>query len=126
MDSETSEVNVVVFPCDDFFKFSERLIYSPDTGEFCWKSGVNVGRKAGYANRYTHRTERRYWCINVLGKKFKGHRVAWLLMTGHWPKNLIDHIDGDGLNNRFENLRDVDQFVNMRNETNKNKKIRHN
>ena len=40
------------------------------------------------------------------------HRMVWLLNTGEWPKKTIDHINGDTLDNRFENLRDCTQEVN--------------
>jgi len=45
------------------------------------------------------------------------HRVAWLYITGEWPRFYIDHIDGDKTNNRFSNLRDVDHGVNAQNLT---------
>jgi hypothetical protein len=38
-------------------------------------------------------------------------------MHGEFPTYQIDHIDGDGLNNRLENLRDVTQLENLRNMT---------
>lgn len=44
------------------------------------------------------------------------HRVAWAFVTGVWPGDQIDHIDGDKTNNRFANLRDVSQTVNMQNQ----------
>ncbi|WP_425359496.1 HNH endonuclease signature motif containing protein [Borborobacter arsenicus] len=44
----------------------------------------------------------------------KIHRIIWFLEKGCWP-DVIDHIDGDGLNNRIDNLRDVSQAENMRN-----------
>ena len=34
---------------------------------------------------------------------------------GYWPNNEIDHIDGDRLNNRIDNLRDVKKSINMKN-----------
>jgi len=40
------------------------------------------------------------------------HRLAVLYMTGSWPENLVDHADGDGLNNRWPNLRDADKSQN--------------
>lgn len=43
------------------------------------------------------------------------HRVAWLWMTGEWPDGDIDHIDGDGHNNRWSNLRCVSRSVNALN-----------
>lgn len=36
-------------------------------------------------------------------------------MTGGWPRFTIDHINGDGSDNRWANLRDVPLFVNQQN-----------
>ena len=36
-------------------------------------------------------------------------------MTGFWPVNHIDHIDGNRLNNKFTNLRDVTRSENLHN-----------
>ena len=36
-------------------------------------------------------------------------------MTGGWPNQTIDHIDGDPTNNKWDNLRDVSQQTNNRN-----------
>lgn len=56
-----------------------------------------------------------YLGIHFFKKKFQAHRLAWLLHHGSWPKNLIDHIDGDTTNNRMSNLRDVSTQQNMQN-----------
>jgi hypothetical protein len=37
-------------------------------------------------------------------------------MTGEWPKTLIDHRDGDGLNNRWLNLRCATYKINNQNQ----------
>ena len=43
------------------------------------------------------------------------HRIVWFLSYGKWPEGLIDHMDGNGLNNRLDNLRDVTSTNNGRN-----------
>lgn len=50
------------------------------------------------------------------GKPLLAHRVVWFLAHGEWP-SVIDHIDGDGFNNRLDNLRNVTQQVNMHNQS---------
>lgn len=60
-------------------------------------------------------TERGYIRIKVGGKIFMAHRIAWLLSTGRWPKNQIDHINGKRSDNRLINLREATQSENTRN-----------
>lgn len=38
-----------------------------------------------------------------------------MYVTGEWPEINVDHRDGDPSNNRFSNLRDVAQQVNVQN-----------
>lgn len=56
-----------------------------------------------------------YFVGTLLGGHARAHRVIWVWMTGKWPEREIDHIDGDGLNNRWANLRDVAHHVNGQN-----------
>ena len=53
-----------------------------------------------------------YLSVNILGRLYIGHRVIFAMCHGHWPKNQIDHFDGDRTNNRIENLRDVTSQTN--------------
>ncbi len=56
-----------------------------------------------------------YLILKVKGRQYKAHRIAWLLGTGVYPINVIDHLDGDVANNRLNNLRDVSVLVNNHN-----------
>jgi hypothetical protein len=44
-----------------------------------------------------------------------GHRVAWYLYHGEWPKDQIDHVDHDATNNKIKNLRAATQSENNMN-----------
>lgn len=49
-------------------------------------------------------------------KMFYAHRIIWAMQTGSWPKNEIDHVNGNPTDNRIENLRDVPHKINLRNQ----------
>lgn len=48
------------------------------------------------------------------GKLLRAHRVIWYLTYGTVPE-LLDHIDGDRLNNSLDNLREVTSIQNSHN-----------
>jgi len=97
----------------------EYFNYSPLTGQVTWKKkrpgrASKVGEEAGTVS--THRLGCSYRALTLFQKKLYAHRVAWLLTYGEIPEGLcIDHIDGDGLNNRLENLRVATLSDNQRN-----------
>lgn len=87
----------------------ELLTYEPDTGDFYWKRN---GKKAGCIN--SHPTQG-YAQIYVAGKRYRAHRLAWLMTYGMWPAHEIDHINGKRADNRICNLREVTSSQNKAN-----------
>lgn len=88
------------------------LRYEPETGQFYWSEwwdGRLAGKCAGTVTLNGYRQ------IHLSGQYYLAHRLAWFYVHGQWPKNYIDHINNDKLDNRIANLRDTTQKVNMRN-----------
>lgn len=82
----------------------QALRYDPETGLFYWLQdrGSNVRRKGDVAGKPRRRGYSQIWINN---QPYNSHRLAFLYMTGNWPK-VVDHIDGDITNNRWNNLRE--------------------
>lgn len=70
--------------------------YNPETGLF---HRMDDGTVCGYINAFGYR------CLNVAGRPYRAHRLAWFYMTGVMPTVYIDHINGEKADNRFYNLR---------------------
>lgn len=91
----------------------EALDYDCATGEFTWKIApsrkIRIGQRAGCKDGHG------YLLIGLYGEHYLAHRLAWFYTYKVWPNNKVDHKDGDGLNNRGDNLRDVSDKVNSEN-----------
>ena len=55
-----------------------------------------------------------YIQVSYKGKVYRGHRIIFLLVHGYLPK-ILDHINGDRLDNRIENLRPANECRNSQN-----------
>ena len=55
-----------------------------------------------------------YGRVGVLGMSAQEHHIVWYLHTGDWPKQPLDHIDGNGFNNHPDNLRPSTNKENQR------------
>ncbi|HMG15799.1 MAG TPA: HNH endonuclease [Saprospiraceae bacterium] len=94
-------------------RLKELLHYNSETGLFTRKVSLNnkvrIGDVAGCYNLSG------YVDIRVDVKKYKAHRLAFLYMLGRWPYDEGEHKDGDGYNNKWDNLRDATHAQNMKN-----------
>lgn len=109
---------------------AEYITYNPETGKCYWKPRPSskfrgahtrdakavarwwnsrfAGKEAG-SKQNTHLT------VRIEGKDYFLHRVIWALVTGKDLVGDIDHINGDGYDNRLRNLREVGVRENTRN-----------
>jgi len=102
------------------------LRYEPDTGKLFWRertplSEPNDKKRKIFNTQFVGKealtTKLQQGCLMGSVKKTKvyAHRVIWAIVYGEWPKEVIDHIDGDPSNNRLNNLRHVPQVINTMN-----------
>lgn len=87
------------------------LDYIPATGMFWWRHRPEARKE--WNTRYAGQPAGSqmpvgYIQIMVLSRFYLAHRLAFLWMTGAWPRSEeVDHIDGDHANNAWRNLREV-------------------
>lgn len=105
----------------------ELFDYNPETGKFLWKArplshfvsqrgcstwnAQHAGREA-----FITKNSNGYLMASVDKRRIKAHRAAWAIHHGEWTHELIDHINGDPLDNRVVNLRLASPADNSRNQ----------
>lgn len=91
----------------------DALEYNAETDELFWKlarGNKKAGSKAGVING------KGYLCVQLGGKNYLAHRLIWIMVYGIEPADQIDHINGNKIDNRLCNLRDVTNRQNQYNQ----------
>jgi hypothetical protein len=109
----------------DEVEILEMLSFNKITGEFFWikpnkhhrdLTNTLAGCPAAKNNKY-------YWVIQINGKKYKRGHLVYFLTHGEWPKPCLDHINGNSLDDRPENLRKATITENAWNHKNRKRRI---
>ena len=104
----------------------EFLRYEPETGKLFWrkrdvrwfktkKSCKSWNAAFSCKEAFTSTDNVGYRQGAILGQVLRAHRVIWLIHSGEWPENEVDHINGIRSDNRISNLRSVTAKENMQN-----------
>ena len=83
-------------------KLRRIISYDANSGAFKWLARfrrVQLNRRPGTV------TSQGYRRVGIRGRVYEEHRIAFALMTGHWPVKPIDHKNGKKDDNRWVNLR---------------------
>jgi hypothetical protein len=103
-------------PLPPLEELEQLLDYDSETGALTWRKQfprTDCNKEAGttYKTGNTH-----YRRVMVEGRSYYAHRLIYMLATGADPGELhIDHIDGNGLNNKWSNIRVATQAQNAHN-----------
>lgn len=100
----------------------EQLLQSLLNELFEYKNGhlvrikAVVGRRSNIGDVAGSPVSGGYLNITINQKKYRAHKLVWLMFNGCLPKGEIDHINGVRSDNRIENLREVTRVENARNQ----------
>ena len=89
------------------------LVYDKENGQFFFRQDHRSNKVRGKLAGCLQREE--YFAIGIEYRKYFVHRLVWIIEKNTNPE-MIDHINGNKLDNRIENLRASDQRRNQQNQ----------
>lgn len=92
-------------------RLREVVHYEPETGEF---RRIESRRQRSLGLITPKPMPSGHLRIQIDGKRYLAHRLAWLYVHGSLP-DVLDHINGDPKDNRIANLRPASNSENARN-----------
>lgn len=95
-------------------RLREVLSYDAATGEFRWLCSTSNRVKAGAVAGVLDKSNG-YLRIQLDGRRYYAHRLAWFYETGTWPADEIDHRNRKRTTNAIGNLRPATHAENSRN-----------
>ena len=82
----------------------ELFDYKPLTGELVWRKAPSNRVQIGSTTGSTH--IQGYVSTRLNGISYLTHRLVWSWLHGHDPQDFqVDHVDGNRMNNTWQNLR---------------------
>jgi hypothetical protein len=80
-------------------------LYLDEDGELYWRA---TGKRACYVSGLYKRVQKnKTWEY--------AHHIIWCVVNGYWPEKDIDHKNGNGHDNRPDNIREATETQNMGN-----------
>jgi hypothetical protein len=93
-------------------RLRELFFYDPETGIFIRIKTVNA---RGMKGRAVGNLVDGYLRVNIDGRQYLLHRLAWFWTYGNWPIEQLDHINRFRTDNRISNLRECNNGQNAGN-----------
>lgn len=103
-------------PLPSIERLAKIVNYDPITGVMTWSGNPSFSRYGKPVGSLRKAKNTYYIIVSIKYEDYYVHRLAWLLIHKTDPLlDDVDHIDGDGTNNKADNLRLVNDSVNRKN-----------